>query len=314
MKNSQLKTYLDNLAPKITEEQQNLLDSPIFVLSAPRSGSTLLMEILSVGHQLVTIGRESNVIYKEFEHLHADYNNFESGCLTSKHADKNTIKYIRLMYFALMQDCNGNYLVNKSSVNKAKPYCFIEKTPRNALNIPFLLEIFPQARFLVLFRNPENTISSLIEAWEYSENSNKFISYKNLPGWHLPYWCFLLPINWQKMIGKSIAEICAFQWQSTYENILKDLKEVANNKIICIQFESIIKDPEKNINKFLNYFEIGTDKHISTLIKKPLKPSGSTLSKPAKDKWRVNKDAILPLLEKTSKTLSKLIELSQYNK
>ena len=125
------------------------------------------------------------------------------------------------MYFALMQDSNGNILINKSSENKIKPYCFIEKTPGNALNIPFILKIFPQARFLVLFRKPEDTISSLMEAWKNSEKSDQFISHKNLPGLHLLYWCFLLPQKWEKMTGKSLAEISAFQWKSTYVNIIK---------------------------------------------------------------------------------------------
>ena len=41
----------------------------------------------------------------------------------------------------------------------------LEKTPKNALRIPFLAAAFPEARFIYLYRDPSVNLASIIEAW-----------------------------------------------------------------------------------------------------------------------------------------------------
>ena len=41
----------------------------------------------------------------------------------------------------------------------------LEKTPKNSLRVPFLARVFPEARFIYLYRDPRQVLSSMIEAW-----------------------------------------------------------------------------------------------------------------------------------------------------
>lgn len=44
---------------------------------------------------------------------------------------------------------------------------FIDKTPRYYLIVPFLAEAFPDARFIFLFRNPLEVLSSILKTWHH---------------------------------------------------------------------------------------------------------------------------------------------------
>ena len=41
----------------------------------------------------------------------------------------------------------------------------LEKTPKNALRLPFLARVFPEARFIYLHRDPRRVLASMMEAW-----------------------------------------------------------------------------------------------------------------------------------------------------
>ena len=68
------------------------------------------------------------------------------------------------------------------------PTRLLEKTPKNALRIPFLAHAFPDARFVYLYRDPRETVSSMLDAWR----SERFVTYRDLPGWEGPPWSLLL--------------------------------------------------------------------------------------------------------------------------
>ena len=44
---------------------------------------------------------------------------------------------------------------------------FVDKAPSNSLRIPYLLDLFPDAYFVVVRRNPCNVINSMMEAWRH---------------------------------------------------------------------------------------------------------------------------------------------------
>ena len=48
----------------------------------------------------------------------------------------------------------------------SKTVRMLEKTPKNSLRIPFLRAVFPQARFIYLYRDVRQTLASMIEAWK----------------------------------------------------------------------------------------------------------------------------------------------------
>ena len=170
---------------------------------------------------------------------------------------------------------------------------FIEKTPRNTLRIPFLKELFPQAKFIFLFRQGEDNINSLINGWRAP---NKFKPYKNqfqikTKDYGTLDWSFALVPEWQKLHGKSLAEICAYQWLTCNQSMLDYQNIIPENQKYIIPYEKFIAQPHEILKACFEHLHIEYKPNfISNHI--TLKPVNYT-SQPSKNKWKnENKAAI----------------------
>lgn len=286
--------------------EKQIFTKPIFVVSAPRSGSTLLFETLINSAQLWSIRSESHRIYARFPELTYENEAQDSACLTADHYSPELAKLFKHEYFQQLKNNRGILFGELKKKQRPQRAQFIEKTPRNSLNIPFLLELFPDARFIYLHRAPEENINSIIEGWE---RKGSFVRFTDLPDWPLGYWCFLLPRNWRSMKGKSIAEIAAFQWQACNEKIMQDLAPLADNRVVSLSYQHLVEKTPKAVKRICDSLGIPMDKSLYEVITAGALPlSSSTASKPAKDKWRAREAQILnvlPAIESTRESIEK---------
>jgi hypothetical protein len=135
----------------------------LFVIGPPRSGTTLLMRMLS-SHSaiysrpephlltpLAHLGYFNTVDAAPFDHLQAaqaarefvaDLPGGEADYLDACRA------YIDILYSRML-----------AARAKGKPL-FLDKTPANALVLPFITKLYPRARYVVLTRHPAAVFSS----------------------------------------------------------------------------------------------------------------------------------------------------------
>ena len=286
----QVHKRMKRLASRLTpDEIADALGDPVFILSAPRSGSTLLFSLLGNSPDIWTIGGESHGLYRQFPHLMAADALFTSGVLDARHADPETIAQLRLLYLASLHNVRGEPLYDLVAHGKPWSGVFLEKTPRNALNIPFLLKVFPTARFIFLHRDPRANIASILEGWQRGAETGQFVTYRDLPGRPGP-WCFLLPPGWQALNGASLAEIAAFQWRETNEAILRDMPATRS---IALDYDDLIANPHAALRRLCDFCGVNMGAALENLTDLPL--SASTVSAPAKDKWRRFESEILAL-------------------
>jgi len=294
------------------DEISALFADPVILLSAPRSGSTVLFEQLMRRKPFWTIGGESHAIFRAFPHLRAEDAALTSMALGEAHADAETCALMRRCFLLFLRNSEGTPYFSLPPEHRPKTLCFLEKTPRNALNIPFLLKLFPSARFLFLYRDAKQTVSSLIEAWGVGLQSGRFVTFRDLPDWHLPAWCFLLPRGWQQLRGKPVADIAAFQWCESNEAIIDGLsglgtggtKPVATERIVCADYSSFIKTPDRVLGEIADSLSLAELTGNSTLGALPL--SRTTVSRPSTDKWRRHEkeiSKILPMLLQTQEKI-----------
>jgi hypothetical protein len=276
------------------EQRSQALRAPIFILSAPRSGSSMLFERLTAFAGLSNIGGESHVVYRNFPHLRFADADFASASLTKQHADPSTITQFRNNFLYLLQDHQGVRLIEQPELFARSETKLIEKTPRNALNIPFLLAVFPDARFIFLHRKPEENIASLIEAWQLGLQTGRFATFPNLPGWDRPAWCFLLPEGWQKMRGKSLAEIAAFQWEQSNSLIFHHLQSLDKQRWISVNYQDLIDKQQDELMRSADFARLNVQNWPQLSAALPL--SKSTLTTPNQEKWRKHEKQILALM------------------
>lgn len=268
------------------------LGEPLFIMAAPRSGSTLLFETLVQSPDLYTIGGESHGLIEGVESLTPAANNFDSNRLTAQHATPEVANHIRSVFINSLKDRNG-----KPIKANMPPIRMLEKTPKNALRIPFLRAIFPQAKFVYLYRNPRENISSIIDAWK----SDRFITYKKLPDRTAP-WSLLLIPGWRKLQEDDIALTAATQWQQAHETMMQDLQQVDSKNILGIKYENFLESPQAHIEKICTFSNLSWDKQLD----KNLPLSRHTLTKPDPNKWQKNKLELTRVLPKVQGTFDKL--------
>jgi len=282
-----------SIADRYSEDSLiNFFQSPLIILSAPRAGSTLLFEALKKSDELWSIGIESHVIFSVFPELHPAQNNFESGRLTEVEATPEICHLMRACFLLLLQNHVGHRLLDIPAGDRPKQVQLLEKTPRNALNLPFLLCLFPDLKVVFLHREPRANISSIALAWERGLSSGQFVTFPNLPGWERRRWCLLLPPKWRSMNGKTLVEIATFQWCAANEAILEDLKMIKRDRWVGVTYDNLITNPVETINRIAKSLNIKIDGPLIKYLENPLPLSNTTVTAPSKDKWKVHRHEI----------------------
>lgn len=249
-----------------------LIKRPIFLVSSPRSGSSLLFLTLARSPDVHTIGGESHALLESIPGLHPRSLGWTSNRLDRTNATPFVRSEVSRRLFAAMRDRDGRA--------PRGPAVLLEKTPKNALRIPFFDAIYRDARFLYLYRDPRETLSSMIEAW----SSGSFRTYPQLPGWRGTPWSLLLVPGWRDLAQLPLADIVAHQWAATTTILLDDLEAIADDRIVSTDYADIVATPQHSVATLCAGLGIGWDVALGDSL--PLSPT--VVSQPKPDKWRDN--------------------------
>ena len=237
----------------------------------------MVFEQLSKVAGFWTIGGESHGIYQAFPEPRAENSNMDSGSLGKSHADPETRMLMCACFLCLLRDHCGFPYVDFSPDHRPPSVTLLEKTPRNALNIPFLLEVFPQVRF---------------------------VTFRDLAGWDRPAWCFLLPPGWHSMIGKSLPEIAAFQWSASNDKILDSLTHLPTSRWVSVSYHELTEAPGKTLTSLCQFAGLKVPPGMVEGDTLPL--SRTTLSPPHPDKWKKYEQEINKRLPEISGTADRI--------
>ncbi|MBV9497135.1 MAG: TIGR03032 family protein [Acidobacteria bacterium] len=261
------------LAPREEHGRGFRFDRPIFIVSSPRSGSTLLFETLAQSPSVYTIGGESHQVIEGIPQLHPSRRGWDSNRLLAADANIVSADELYSRFAESLHDRDGNDELSGA-------IRMLEKTPKNSLRIPFLKAMFPNAFFIYLYRDPRATMSSMLDAWR----SGRFATYPDLPGWEGHKWSLLLVPGWRELIGKPLAEVVAHQWTTATSLMLDDLEALPSDSWCVASYDRLIEDPQKEIARLCEFVGIEFDRKLTA----PLPNARHTLTPPSPEKWRRN--------------------------
>jgi hypothetical protein len=143
--------------------------APIFILGVPRSGTTLLRTILD-SHSAIACGPETPWLGghqpRSVMELWRFLREHEKGYCASYHMPPAVATEAMR---GLVQTLMDRYAASKGKSRWA------EKTPDNVLYIPFLLELFPEARLLLLTRDGLDVALSTSVVAEHRRGISEFL-------------------------------------------------------------------------------------------------------------------------------------------
>lgn len=269
---------------------------PIFIVCPPRSGSSLLFETLAQSPDLWTIGGESHSQFERLPALRPERRGWSSNRLTAEDAHPALVERLVDSFFLPLRDRD-----RQRPAAGAENLRLLEKTPKNALRVPFLAAAFPDALFVYLYRNPRETINSILEAWQ----SGRFVTYPQLPGWIGPPWSLALVPGWRELAGRPLPEIAARQWQSITEHLLEDLGRLAPERWCVANYGALVSRPLSEIERLCGYLGVGWDRPLAA----PLPASRHTLTPPEAGKWRRNAAVLAQVLPLVAPTAERALDL-----
>ena len=252
---------------------------PIFVLGAPRSGTSMLFRLLSAHPELGSLGREGHDMWRKFHHPRQDgwgSDAVGSGQITTR--EREFIRRYLYMHF-----------------DQAR---FVEKTPENCLRLAYLQELYPDALYVFVRRDPREVMSSMLNGWRHP--MGRFRSYfvpekLEIPGYSQPHqWCFTLIGNWRDYKSQPLPRVVAEQWRQTIHGALTGRQLIGSEQWIELSLQAFTTDPCKEMRVLLDKLGLSTNDKILDLANENSVVNAMVESTPGS--WQLNASELAGML------------------
>lgn len=212
----------------------------IFVLSPPRSGSTLLRVILQ-GHSQLFAPPEMDLL--SFNYLKERHEFFEkSGLLLWNEAIPRTLMEVfhcsqqeaMEIYQAYLKQNISTHEFYRRIQLKINPQLFVDKTPAYAIDskiIERIEEEFENPIYIHLLRHPYAMIYSFLEA----RLDQNFFKFKN------PF------------TRRQLAELI---WLVSHQNILNLLSQIPSDRKFTLKYEELLNDPGHEVRQLCQFLNL----------------------------------------------------------
>tara|TARA_B110000008_G_C16970932_1_gene563846 strand:- start:1470 stop:3890 length:2421 start_codon:yes stop_codon:yes gene_type:complete len=202
-------------------------DIPIFIVGMPRSGTSLLEQILS-NHSKISGAGELTKISELKSKLISTRQEITKDNHVKTYFNENLIKELSS---EIKNDAGKEYIsFLKKYLEKGKKYV-TDKMPGNYINIGFIKLILPKAKIINIERNPMDNCFSL---FSLRFNRGHEFSYD------------------LEMLGKNY---------NLYQDLMNFWNKEFNNDIYNIKYESLVENIEKETRKLLNYCNLNFEEN-----------------------------------------------------
>jgi len=206
------------------------LGEPIFVIGAPRSGTTFLGDCLgllpgiSYHHEPVLTKAGSRYVYE------------------GRWTHQQSARLYRLVYAWLMRlHFDGDLR-------------FAEKTPRNSTVVGFLADVFPDAKFIHIYRDGRDAALSLSKKPWFTKEGMKKLQYEpgGYPmGPYAHYW--VEPERSAEFEATNDIHRCIWVWRRLTEVALDWGQKLDPERYHELRYESLVANPSQEANRLLRF-------------------------------------------------------------
>lgn len=231
------------------------LSDPVFIIGCGRSGTTILGSSLSKHSKIKYLNEPRKIWFSAFPE--ADIWSKSAGSRGGKlWLDKNDYRKKKSLRLGRMF---------KFMLTTSKKEILVEKLPANNFRLELINEIFPDARFIHIYRNGLDVAKS-INAYNEGNRGNWFGrgSYK---------WKMLVEYAKKNPETKSLPDICKnhydkglLEWRLSTEAAVSFLIKLPNHKYTEINYDYFIEKPDKVISGLMDFLEVKNEKKVTDFV------------------------------------------------
>ena len=257
------------------------LRRPIILLGNFRSGTTMLQRILATHPDVIALYEPVGMwLYSD---PRRDHDEFDADDATER-----VKRYIRGQFRRYQED-NGGRII-------------IEKTPHNILRIPYVREVFPDAHFLYIVRNPLAFISSVELKWQKPAGSKRILKrLRSTPISQVPlYFSRFVNQQWHnRVLGRKylsvwgprykgiqrdvktqdMLTVIARQWARATSKAERDLAAFPDGRVLKLRYEDFVADPVEQLRRICSHCELEMTEAMADYVRDTVKTDRG-------DKWR----------------------------
>jgi hypothetical protein len=244
---------------------------PIFIVGSPRSGTTLVYELLKLSPLVAGFDGESHVLWEIFHRRDAP--GWRSDTLG---ANDVTERERRVLHWAV------------GRLSESRRY--LDKAPANSFRIGYLDRLFPDASFVFVKRHGLAVVASLVDAWNgpsglFPERPTSVPL--SIQGYSGTGWKFVSPPGWEEFAaGRSLAEVCAFQWAASTEAILEAKEGVSPERWVEVRYEDLVSNPLGETADLLERLALPHDPAVVDYARELDHHVTKAVTPPDRGKWR----------------------------
>ena len=247
---------------------------PVFVLGMPRSGTTLIEQILA-GHSQIHGAGELGVIPGTIARLERWERHTGSGRHYPDCVDDLSDGVVAGITASLLKELRETVPENASQVRHV-----VDKLPHNFENIGLIKLLFPNARIISVRRDPRDIAIS-----------NYFTDYAARHGGM----GFAYDLQW---IGEQLAD---------HNLLMHHWNQLFPGEILEVRYEDVVSDPEREARRMLDYLGVQWEPQVldTSELDRPVKTASvwqvrQPIYQTARERWRRYEEFLAPLIAGTN--------------
>lgn len=262
------------------------LDRPIFIIGAPRSGTSLLYSILRASSELAHWPGEAHEVWEA--DYHPALRGWSSNALGPEDVEPDPATRIKRAFFLV------------TGPHKR----LIDKTPRNSVRVGFVDALFPFARYVFLQRDGRDNVNSLINAWRTPRYRTYELPQPHaIPGTDPRWWKFVLYPGWESDTRGPLELVCAKQWSVCNDHALTWGDKIGTERWFPVRYEALIDDPVGEIRRLIERLELELEPAVEQKAMSVKTTAINVVTPPERGKWRRENpteiESILPVIMPT---------------
>lgn len=251
------------------------LRPPIFLIGNYRSGTTITQKLIGLHPDVVT-WYEPRTLW-----LYADPGRCHD-VFTERDATEKVIRYIRGRFLEFQVRNGGRQIM--------------ENTPSNVLRSSYVHQIFPEATFLFITRNPFSYISSMELKWQRTKTlkgMKRTLATTPITQLHHYAGALIRQIFVKKILRKKYAPIygpkyegidqdlrehdkltvIARQWARGNRRAREDLAQLGEGRVLTCRYEDLMQDTETTLRRIYDHCGLVCSDDILRVAKEMVDPT-----------------------------------------